>query len=109
MITGTAPPSTDQDAPATLEAGSEHRKTITAAISSSVPSRPIGWRDAVASSTSSRLMPRACALWSASPPRASHRSPATGPGETEFTSTPRAANKSANARDSDSSAALVTE
>ena len=52
MITGTAPPSTDQAAPATFDAGSEHRNTITAAISSSVPSRPIGTRDAVASSTS---------------------------------------------------------
>jgi hypothetical protein len=61
MITGTAPPSTDHAAPATFEAGSEHRNTTTAAISSSVANRPIGWRDATDSSTSSRLTPRAAA------------------------------------------------
>jgi len=33
MITGTAPPSTDQAAPETVEAASEHRKTITSATS----------------------------------------------------------------------------
>ena len=69
----------------------------------------IGTRDAVDSRTSSRLTPRAEACWSARPPGASHRSPAIGPGDTEFTSTPRSANRSANARESDSSAALVTE
>ncbi len=40
MITGTAPPSTDQAAPATLAARSEHSTTTTPATSSSVPKRP---------------------------------------------------------------------
>src|ERR1700733_10511791 len=100
-IVGTAPPATDQAAPTTFDAGSEHRNATTAAISSSVPIRPIGSRPAVAASTSSRVRPDARAFWSASPPGDSHSSPATGPGETELTSTPRPANRSAYARDSD--------
>ena len=51
---GTAPPSTAQAAPVTFEARSEQRNAITAAISSSVPMRPSGGLDRVASSTSSR-------------------------------------------------------
>jgi len=51
MITGTEPPSTDQAAPATFEACSEQRKTITAAISCADPSRPSGTLEAVRSST----------------------------------------------------------
>ena len=42
MMTGTAPPSTDQAAPATSEACSEHRNTITAAISSGRGEAPDG-------------------------------------------------------------------
>ena len=61
MITGTVPPSTDQAAPATFEAASEQRNTITDAISCSVPSRPTGVRAAVEESTSSRVTPRRCA------------------------------------------------
>src|SRR2546421_6410351 len=109
MITGTVPPSTDHAAPATLDAASEHRNAITAAISSAPPNRPSGVRPAVDFSTSSRGIPRASAAWSASPPGAIHSSSPTGPGATAFTRTPRAAYRSANARESDSSAALVTE
>src|SRR5580698_10034759 len=39
MITGTAPPSTDHAAPATFEAASEHRNTITFATSRAAPVR----------------------------------------------------------------------
>ena len=67
MITGTVPPSTDQAAPVTFEASAEHKNTITAAISSAEPSRPMGVRPATCSSTSSREAPRALAAWSACP------------------------------------------
>ena len=54
--------------------------------------------DRLTRAPSTRAPPRAsspgrCAFWSASPPGESHRSPPIGPGETEFTSTPRAANR----------------
>ena len=42
MMTGTVPPSALHAAPVTYDDRSEHRKTITAAISSGVPSRPSG-------------------------------------------------------------------
>ena len=58
MITGTVPPSTDQAAPTTFDAASEQRNAITAATSSSDPIRPSGTREAVDSSTSSRVIPR---------------------------------------------------
>src|SRR5205807_9855874 len=109
MITGTAPPSTDQAAPVTYEATSEHKNAITAAISCSVANLPIGMPPAVDSSTLSRVVPRALATWSARPPGPIQSSVPTGPGVTELTSTPRSAYRSANARDSDSTAALVTE
>ena len=57
MMTGTEPPSTDQAAPATFEAGSEQRNTITAATSAERPKRPVGMRARAAWSTSSRVLP----------------------------------------------------
>jgi hypothetical protein len=59
---GTEPPSTDQAAPTTFEAGSEHRNTIAAAISSSRPKRPSGIFVRAASSASSREVPFAAAI-----------------------------------------------
>src|SRR5829696_9984700 len=109
MNSGTVPPSTDQDAPDTSLARSEHRKTTTFAISSSVPNRPRGILPLWASSASSRVIPRASATWSANPPEPTHRDDSTAPGATAFTSTPSAAYVSAKTRDSDSCAALVTE
>ncbi len=109
MITGTVPPSTDHAAPATLDAASEHRNTITAAISPGLGRRPRRLRWAVVASASSWLIPCASATWSAIPPGVVHSSLATTPGATALTSTPCGAYVSANARDSDSSPALVTE
>ena len=82
MMTGTAPPSTDHAAPATSEACSEHRNTITEAISSGPARRRIGSPLAAASSTSLRVPPRTATVWSTRPPGSSHSSLATGPGAT---------------------------
>ena len=82
---------------------------ITAATSSSVPIRPNGGLARVAASTSSRVEPVRAAIWSARPPSDFQSYPSTTPGATAFTSTPRAANASANTLLSDSSAAFVTE
>ena len=52
---------------------------------------------------------RAAATWSAMPPSPIHSGEDTAPGATAFTSTPDVAYESANTRDSQSCAALVTE
>jgi hypothetical protein len=57
---------------------------------------------------SSRDTPRAAAVCSARPPAAIHSGEATGPGATALTSTPSAAQASANSRERESWAALVT-
>src|SRR5438132_832484 len=93
MITGTEPPSTDHATPATFEACSEQRKTMTAAISCAEPRRPNGTPEAVRASTSSRDTWFFSASWSARPPGASHTSSPTGPGATALTSTPRAVDR----------------
>src|SRR4051794_11823592 len=105
---GTVPPSTDHDAPATFEACSEQRKTITDAISSGSPRRPTGTFAPAASSSSSRLVPDLPATWAAMPSSPTHSSVAVGPGATALTSTPLPAYWSAKTRDSDSCAAFVT-
>src|SRR6478736_4698926 len=79
MITGTVPPSALQAAPVTYEDRGEHRKAITAAI------------------------------WSASPPDASQADERVGPGVTALQRMPSPAWTSATSRDSDRSAAFVTE
>src|SRR2546423_2355082 len=110
MITWTGPPSTLQAAPATYEARSEHRKRIASAISPTSARRPIGRPAPAAASASSRLRPPPISAdWSRRPPRSIHSSDLVGPGQTALTRTPSAAYASANTRDSDSSAALVTE
>src|SRR3954447_26529472 len=108
MKNGTVPPSTDHDEPATFDACSEQRKTITAAISSGSPRRPIGTFEPAASSSSSRVVPPRPAAWAAMPATPVHNSVAVGPGATALTSTPFAAYSSAKTRGSDSGAAFVT-
>src|SRR4051795_1192266 len=110
MITCTVPPSTLQAAPATYDARSEQRKTIASAISSTSARRPIGRPAPAAASASSRLRPPpSSADWSRRPPDSIHSSDLVGPGQTAFTRTPCFAYASANTRDRESSAALVTE
>src|SRR3954454_19990668 len=99
---GTAPPSTDHDAPVTFDACSEQRKTITAAISSGSPRRPIGTFDPAVASSSSREVPARSPAWAAMPRSPVHSSVAVGPGATAFTRTPLSAYSSAKTRDSDS-------
>src|SRR5690349_11670393 len=108
MITGTVPPSTPQAAPVTYDARGEHRKAITAAISSGSAIRFNGRPEATAARTSSRLR---CpdAVWSARPPGASQAGESVGPGATALQRMPSPAYASATSRDTESTAALVTE
>jgi hypothetical protein len=102
---GTVPPSADQAAPVTYEARSEARNAITAAISSGSARRPSGRPAPTFASTSSRSPP----CWSASPPSPSHAWVAVGPGVTALHRIPSAAQVSATRRESESTAAFVTE
>jgi hypothetical protein len=77
--------------------------------SSGVAKRPSGTRLACVESSCSRVSPSVTARWSASPPSLSHSSVPTIPGATALMSTPVLAYVSANARESDSRAAFVTE
>ena len=81
----------DKLAPATSDARSEQRKTMTAAISSSVPNRPRGIFARACSSAPSRSARFRSACWSARPPGAVQSGDSTGPGATALTSTPRSA------------------
>ena len=72
----------------------------------SLPMRPSGGLACVEASTSSRVEPVRSAIWSAMPPSPVHSPLSTGPGATAFTSTPRAAQVSANTRLSESSRGL---
>ena len=92
MIVATVPPSADQAAPVTVEARSEHRNTITDAISSGrghAAERDLrrlrGERLLAARSRA------ACAACSARPPAAVHSGEVTAPGATALTSTASAA------------------
>ena len=90
-IVPTTPPSTDHAAPATLEARSEQRNAITAAISSASPKRPSAERwDCAATASSREANPFAAAVWSPRPPSDIHCGVLVGPGATALTSTPRA-------------------
>src|SRR3954451_17008931 len=108
-IVGTEPPSTDHAAAVTFEARSEQRNATTAAISSSVPSRPSGGADRAPSRTCSGVVPVRAAICSARPPGPVHDSTSIAPGATAFTSTPLPLQVSANRRLRLSCAALVTE
>src|SRR3712207_6798188 len=80
-------------ATASVESRSEQRKATTSAMSSGVAKRPRGilasWRVSSASRSPSE------AVWSASPPGATHRGEAVAPGATGLTSTPDVAQASA--------------
>src|SRR3954467_11797875 len=108
MKNGTVPPSTDHDEPATFDACSEQRKTITAAISSGSPRRPIGTFAPAAASSSSRVVPPRPAAWAAMPASPVHNSVAVGPGATAFTSTPSGAYRPAKTREGAGWPAFVT-
>ena len=104
MMMGTAPPSALHAAPVTYEESGEQRKATTAAISCGSASRPSGRPAPTFASTSSRSP-----CWSASPPDPSQASVAVGPGVTALHRMPSFAYRSATSRESDRTAALVTE
>src|SRR5207237_9706284 len=109
MMLVTAPPSALHAAPVTYRALSEQRNATTAAISSGSARRPRGRPLPTASSTSSFVLPLVAACWSARPPSPSQASVAVGPGVTALQRTPSFAYRSATSRESERTAAFVTE
>src|SRR5919201_6345679 len=109
MMIGTVPPSALHAEPVTYEARSEHRKQITAAISSGSARRPSGRPAPTEASTCSRVLSDRPACGWARPPSPSHASVAVGPGVTALHLIPSFSYASAPSRDSDSIAAFVTE
>src|SRR6266508_633562 len=109
MMTATVPPSALQAAPVTYDDTGEQRKAITAAISSGSARRPSGRPAPTLASTSSRVFPDRAATWPARPPSPVHASVATGPGATALQRIPSFAYVSATSRDSERTAAFVTE
>src|SRR6187431_3074239 len=82
---------------------------MASAISEASASRPIGRPAPTDASVWSRPWPAISADWSRRPPGSIHSSDLVGPGQMALTRTPSFAYASANTRDRESSAALVTE
>src|SRR3954470_710095 len=106
---GTVPPSALHAAPVTYDARGEHKNATTEAISSGSARRPSGRPAPTAASTSARDLPLRAPCWSASPPSPSQASVAVGPGVTALHRIPSFAYTSAINRESESTAAFVTE
>ena len=105
---GTVPPSTVQAAPATLDAGraeeDDHRGDLVLGAHAAERSlRACGGEHLLAGA------PAAVGDLVGEAPRGGPQRVSTGPGVTALTSTPVASNVSANRRDRESWAALVTE
>ena len=93
----------------TYDARGDAANTMLAAISSGLAMRPSGRPLPVAASASWRLMPLPAATWSARPPSSIHASLVVGPGQIAVERMPAPAYVSAIRRDTDCTAAFVTE